>query len=256
MLLLGIGAWLAAFLTLALSKPIWDLLPVLAILQFPWRFLGVVALGFSFAGAGAVASWSGASRLPNWLAWGVAAALAAVAMGSSWSRFAPKAMHVIEDRVLANEYEIARMRHGLFDFLPRGVDLQRFPAQPPRYPRPAVTTEAPGVQIDDVKKSSNRVDFSVVVTGSPARVRVEVFRFPGWTVLVDQEVVPMAHVDDPLGRIHVDVPAGEHRVRVVFRDTAVRRFSNRLSALAGLGIALWAFLAVRGVPMRRSATAR
>ena len=199
---------------------------------------------------------SAPSRPSSWLSWGLAALLAAVAMGSSWNRFAPKAMHVIEDRVLANEREIGKTRHGLFDFLPRGVDLQRFPARPPPYPRPVVTTDAPGAHIDNVQKSSNRVEFSAVVTGPPALVRVEVFRFPGWTVVVDEEVVPIADVDDPLARIHIHLPAGEHRVRVVFRDTAVRRVGNRLSVLAGLGTALWAVLVLRGGPRRRSAAAR
>lgn len=45
----------AVLLMLPLSQPVWEMLPLLALAQFPWRFLSIAGLGLSLIAGGAVA---------------------------------------------------------------------------------------------------------------------------------------------------------------------------------------------------------
>jgi hypothetical protein len=246
-LLLGLAGGAAAGMTLAASQPLWSRLPLLALLQFPWRFLGLASFGFSFA-----AGWLAARAQPRrWLETGLAALLVGLAVMSGWSWFAPSAMHRVPDEVLANEREVAKARHGLFDFLPRSVDLERFPKRPGAYP--PTTAEALDEQtvIRELHRTSQRIELTADVPGTlPATIRLNVHDFPGWTLRIDGESVSAAEVADPLGRIHVQVPMGTHRVSASFENTPVRSFAEWLSIFGALSAGAWLLLVWRGEARR------
>ena len=63
-------------------------------------------------------------------------------------------------------------------------------------------------------------------------MRSSTFYFPGWTLFIDDTRAAVYHAN-PNGLIEFPLPAGEHDVRLVFRDTAVRGWSERAS-LVGL----------------------
>ncbi len=100
--------------------------------------------------------------------------------------------------------------------------------------------------IRELRRTSQRVEFSTDVAGTaPATLRINVYRFPGWTLRVDGKVVSDARVEDPLGRVHVQVPTGTHRVSASFENTPIRAFSEWLSLLGVLAAAVWVLLAWR-----------
>ncbi len=154
-------------------------------------------------------------------------------------------MHVVQEQVLANEGEIARARHGLFDFLPRSVDLEHFLASPPA-PPPAPVHAPPGVDLSVVRRTTNRIGFDAEVRGDEtARVRVNVFDFPGWTLEVDGRPEDFAASDDPLGRLHVDLAPGTHAVVVSFENTPVRSFGNAVSLASIVAVLVWTAAIIR-----------
>jgi hypothetical protein len=246
-LLLGLAGAAAAAMTLAVSQPLWSSLPLLALLQFPWRFLAIASFGFSFAGGWLIARASAW----RWLGTGLAAGVVGLTVLSGWSWFAPSAMHRVPDEVLANEREIAKARHGLFDFLPRGVDLERFPKRPATYPpRTAEALDGRSV-IRELHRTSQRVELTADVSGTaPAMIRINIHDFPGWTLRIDGESVSAADVDDPLGRIHLRVPTGTHRVSASFENTPIRSFAEWLSLFGALAAATWMLLIWRGAHRR------
>lgn len=243
-LLLGGAGLLAATMTLAGSRFVWEAVPPLAFLQFPWRFLAVASFGLSFAGG-----WIG-GRLATrpGIAWAVAAAVCVAAITVSWGWFRPSAMHVVRDEVLANPREVAKARHGLFDFLPRSVDLQAFLASPPPLQPPPVETASGDVSFDTVVRASDRVAFDADVEGpAPAVVRINVYEFPGWTLEVDGEPAAFVSHDDPLGRLHVELSPGRHRVTARFTDTPVRSAGNVVSLVAAMLASLWLGVVLRSM---------
>jgi hypothetical protein len=238
-LLLGLsGAW-ALFMILDSSKAIWDTVPGMPFVQFPWRFLGIASFGLSFAGASLI----GCAPVRGWLESVLATVLVALVVASGWSWFRPAAMYLVRDEVLANEREVASTRHGLFDFMPQSVDLERFPTSPPKRPPPAAEILEGRALVREPRKTSRRVTFGVEVQGTdPATVRINTYRFPGWTLRVDGKKVSGVSIDDPLGRLHLRVPTGLHRVSASFENTPVRSISEGLSLLGVIAAMAWATL--------------
>jgi len=235
-LLLALAGGAAAWMTAGASKPVWDAVPPLAFLQFPWRFLAVAGFGFSFAAGWLASRPSG----PTWLAPAFAALVVALAVGTGWSRFAPSQMLPVESRALANARAVANARHGLFDFLPIGVDLDAVPKRPPARRPAAVEPLHAATVVANVRRSSHAVAFEADVRGdAPGAARVNVFDFPGWTLRVDGALTTPAPFPDPLGRLHVALPPGRHTVEARFERTPVRSFAEGLSVLALICAAAW-----------------
>jgi len=254
-LLFAVAGWLAVMLALPGSRFFWQLIPPLAFLQFPWRFIGIAAFGFSLAAASLPLATGHERRAGPWLA---AASVAAV-VGLGWSHFEPAQMHPISNDKLANPGQIARMRHGAFDYLPRSVNVAHLSAlRRPGDRSPARALAEGSMVLSDMARGSDWVELAAelrptndLVAGSAgAIVRLNTYRFPGWRVQIDGLPVEIEDTEDPLGRIHVRVPPGSHRVTATFDDTPVRRLGNGVTLLAAALLPVWIWRAWR--PRARS----
>jgi uncharacterized membrane protein len=94
----------------------------------------------------------------------------------------------------------------------------------------------------------------VIETFSPSADTLQVFSFmfPGWIALVDEHsVANRAH--NRLSTILVDVPPGNHTVKLVFAKTTIRRCGECLSAvtlcLCVLSLTLWAKMKCKHISM-------
>jgi len=246
--LLAATGWLATAMTVPASRPIWDAVPPLATLQFPWRYLGIAAFGFSFACGFSVCALEPRANLSRALA--AAAVIAAVTFG--WTYFRPSQMLAGSDEARVSRAKIAQMRHGAFDFLPRSVDLERFPTPAPEPdPSPARVVDGHSAVLSDLAQGSDWIRFAVEVPPGPgarsrgALVRINTYHFPEWRVSIDGDLAAPADYDDPLGRIHIRIPPGSHRVHARLEDTRLRRWSNRISILAAALLPVWVWLARR-----------
>ena len=75
-------------------------------------------------------------------------------------------------------------------------------------------------------------------------VRVHVLFFPGWQATVDGRIVPH-RVSDPYGLVEFDVPAGEHQIELRMGATPTRTLGTIISLstlLATLGLVVWSRL--------------
>lgn len=240
-LALGFTACAATLMVLPASLPLWQALPVLAYLQFPWRFLALASFGFAFA-----TGWLAyriRTNAPAAIALVAVASAAVLAVNSAW--FRPAALHRVQEQALANEREIAKTRHGLFDFLPRGVDLDRFVAKPPTA-FPAAVHVPPEVKLSGLERTTHRIAFDARVGGDRAQqIRINSFDFPGWSLEVDGRAQEFVTTDDPLGRLHLALSPGVHRVVARFENTPVRSFGNILSLLSLAGVLVWTAAIIR-----------
>lgn len=64
-----------------------------------------------------------------------------------------------------------------------------------------------------------------------ARLRVNTFYFPGWSLYVDGVERPIDY-SNPQGVIEFSLERGEHLVQMIFADTPIRLWSTRISLLA------------------------
>jgi len=107
-----------------------------------------------------------------------------------------------------------------------------------KYPKNRLEIIAGDGKILNVKRKSNRHTFKVN-SKTPVRVLDNTVYFPGWQVLVDGQKTPVEFQDmNHRGLITFSVPKGTHDIEVVFRETAIRLFSNMVSLFSIIGIFL------------------
>ena len=242
-LLYWLGVLSAAFfMTSAASAVIWHVIPPLAFIQFPWRFLSVVALAVAILAAHALSS----IRRPAVQA----VVVLSVAVGLWWqtqgllkpASYLPPASMYIDNpgwRYARDATRLAFIEPGYYPStvvrLPEGY-VERW--QITR----GTGTVSPRAVLDDrlVVDLNSREGVELTISSHG---------FPGWRVLIDGRRTQWAY-DRDFGFIVVDVPAGAHTIDAAFSDTSVRAWADRISLLSG---ALWvvSVLGFAAVRLRR-----
>lgn len=86
---------------------------------------------------------------------------------------------------------------------------------------------------------------------SPVKLVENTLYFPNWEVFVDKVRVPVEFQNPNYrGLLTFDVPAGVHDIEIIFSDTKLRTFANRIS-IAGIFILL-GFLATMRLWQKRT----
>jgi len=250
------------FMCSRLSQPLWEILPLVKYVQFPWRFLGLVVMGaamcataladrFATGGerAATIATVAGlfvimaayfpyysqawflvadarTRSLVNLTAPGIDAFQAAgvlIPLGYSTTTADLRAMH---ERATSGD-----------DFLPTAVTEK--PAEPPTQ-----LVQATGGQVLDstrLRQNHYRSHLQMSVSGQAALAQ---FWFPGWQATVDDLPAKTAPTG-PQAIVSCDVPAGNHVVEFSYHGLPQRRTGGLLSLLAAALMACALFGAPR-----------
>jgi hypothetical protein len=246
----------AALMTTALSRPLWDAIPWLALAQFPWRFLTLAAFGASLASGFAIDALAAPGRgRARPLAAGAAILCALLAYGGfAQPHFAvydreqqdylhapwPEARALLEDPArhqnlaaradLPTLIETGQSGTSRHEYLPAGVT--RLPSQPP----PSRAELLGGGRIQRAERIGPNHDRFAVAMQAAGQLRFHQFLFPGWRAAVDGEPAAL-RAERGSGVILLAVPAGDHVVEVEFASTPLRRAAGALAALALLALA-------------------
>jgi hypothetical protein len=227
------GALLCLF-SLDFSEPLWDGLPLLQYLQFPWRFLGPTAacLAVCIAAVGPVIE-----HLPRWRNAAFAAALALLIVPNLIHNQPQRWQDV--DLSFWTPHQIAA--RGLevttaSEYAPKWVTLW-----PPFDFRPVRAVSAE-VQFQEGRRSP--VSWSGQVrTVTQVEVEMPIAWFPGWEVRVDSRPVtikPVAGTD----LIRFQLPPGTHQVEAAWTRTPIRWIGDGISLLGLLVLGGAGFLSL------------
>jgi len=236
------------FMMLALSLPLWRLAqPVLASLQYPWRFLALTSLGVAMVAGSLFALGEGpeqADRRWRWLRYGLGLGLLGVLLVYGLADL-PREMLPLEDSQVTVkrmwEEDFAARQIGATwtaEYVPIWVKADRsVVALPPPDLVPFAPRDLSPEEIPEVKLGRQGLLSGQMVVASPEgyTLRFHTFLFPGWKVYVDGQEAPVYPSGD-LALLTVDIPAGEHEVLVRFEDTAPRLAGNVASVLTALGL--------------------
>lgn len=230
------------FLMLPLSTKIWESIPLLEFLQFPWRLLGAeaAALAIMAGVAGSAIEKKLSRRQASWV---VAIIVGAVILSAfpllevpRWpTDFGPTSV----SRVLSEELSGRWLgTTSTADFVPSTVDII------PK-PQASIVQDMQNGQLNDrVNRLTLGVDTTVnSITISPLNTRYFVtssrdfllrlflFDFPGWQVTIDgvRATVELAR---PEGFIVVPISAGQHVVDVKFGNTPARNLALTISLIS------------------------
>ncbi len=243
------------FMMTAASTPIWEVVPLLPFLQFPWRLLGPAAAVLAILAGIGVQSlldclahsgdrhFQSAGHLRvvrNWLAVLLILLVLVLALPLTMPPPWPEVPWDTSARAV-----MAIERQGRWlgttstaDFVPRTVEI---------LPRPndaMIDQFFGGAGLDRVNRATlpeGTTAEGEVVTPLHTRYRVSsdrgfllrlfLFAFPGWEARVDGVAVE-TELGRPEGFLVVPVPEGEHTVDVSFENTAERKVAWLITAAA------------------------
>jgi hypothetical protein len=221
------------FMTLPLSRPIWNALPPLQETQFPWRWLSLVSMGAAILTAGAISllvqSDKSVDRVKRLLIVG------AMSMGVVFSL-----SHVVREakflpaQAFENTLATVRGTPSISYWLPTGASWSAAPM--------TVDVEAADRAVSVHWWTPERRRFSVTA-GNATEARVRTFYYPHWTASSGKQ--RLITRPDQEGVLLVSLPPEATTVDLIFEEPRRSQVSSALS-LAGL-----VFIGVLAVPLRR-----
>lgn len=229
--------WIALFMTHSRSTPIWQAIQPLKFVQFPWRFLTIGILGLSF-----VAGYLGEALKPNgWFRVIITSSAIISLVVINWNYFLPEHGRLgaltDQEKFSGAAWEMQQSA-GIYDYLPSTAKMAPKDAQ--KYLAEVAGGEA---LISDSRQGTNWGTFGVSVPGKTAKIRIGIFKFPGWKTFVDGvEAENFIDKDEEWGRMYINVEHGDHKVEVRLYNTWPRTLGNVISLVSWLvllGYFLW-----------------
>jgi hypothetical protein len=248
---LAIVSLLTLFAMTPAARPLWDVLPLVSLIQFPWRLLALTTVTLALLCAAGM----------SWLA-------TSLESRSSASAGSPYACVLVLAMVLAGfpytRPELVPVRPqdesplAIIEFETKHPDMRgmtRWSQRPPADAdspllaqyldgRPlvkAAIVAGQGVILAQGHAAASA--YAHVRAESEVRLRFYTYYFPGWQASVNGRLAEIAP-DPPNGLIGLTLPPGEHDVRLRFGPTPVRRLATGISLVALVGL-VWLWLAGR-----------
>ncbi len=234
----------ALFLMTPAAERLWNVLPLVDLIQFPWRLLALTAFTLALlAGYGAWALMGDPARGPAAQPHPFLYVATAVLILSSLPFTKPQLVPLRPQdesplAVLDFEMTYPDMR-GMTTWAqrpPADADspliAQYLSGQPLQ--KAAIVSGSGAI----LEQSSRALSAQARVRANePLTLRFYTYYFPGWRATVDGQLVAV-RAEGPNGLIGLDVPAGEHEVRLMFGLTPARVAGRILSALGALSFGL------------------
>lgn len=215
---LGLSFIISIFLQHNKSAFVWEAIPMMAFIQFPWRFLGISV--FIVAIMAAVITPYLRNRLfPLYFI------LILAVFVSTITYFKPK--EYVDDNFFDKFLNIESMHKGVDltkDYLPiwvKKVDGDRFDT-----PR----AETDELKVSNLEKNSTRLDFSVDVV-SDSIIEAPITYFPGWEVRANNQIM-LQNTPSEMGLIRFRLPKGNYLVKIELTDTPVKTTGNIISLIS------------------------
>jgi hypothetical protein len=242
---MGLAAIFLLFMSTALSSFIWEVLPLIEFVQFPWRLIGRAALPLAFLTGipfsvlpESLKDREKTTRLT--LSLGAAAVILLILESTPYLYPHQCQAEIYPDINTVHTYE---RNSGFVGVDPEGSYFPKTVLsrpkesslevdylageQPQRFDESSLPESA---IIADVEYSPlgfhGRID-----SPTPFQARYLTFDFPGWTAEVDSQAVPITP-SDPEGLITFPIPAGAHSIEISWRMTPLRAVLTALSAAA------------------------
>jgi len=243
------GLLLSTLMITPLAKPLYRFLPLLPMIQFPWRFLSIQSLFAAAATAALVPS----DRRGRWCAVGIAVVvLISMLVPLQLERLLIDASEVTTQRLRIYEWFTQNIGTTIrYEWLPQAVvprpfvsdstfDANAMPA--------AIPLDGADIQVRLLDRQPIRQSWDV--RGAGGTIAFPLLYWPGWRGYVDNQPVSVEPVQGS-GYLSLDVPAGPHVIDLRLERTWVRAVAECLSLVTLLGILAVILINWRQVPWQR-----
>src|SRR5690348_13162932 len=237
----------AAVLMLHSSLILWEHLPKLHFVQFPWRWMGMLAVPYAYFTAAAVRRWR-----PGWV-WAV---LVVITVGGTAAFLIHKAWWDSDDiPTLQEAIASGKGFDGTDEYDPAKDDHTNLPANAPPVqilPQEGAEATAPKAEIRIVRWTAEERELSVT-SPQPVRLAIRLLDYPAWHIEVNgRRVTP----DSPeaTAQIILPLPTAADRIKISYVRTWDRDLGSLLSGVSTFALvaALWGIPARRSKPPRRN----
>jgi len=210
-------AGVCAVLTLSVTGPLWNLLPKLRFMQFPWRWLLCLGIPFSLLITLGIRRW--AARVALYLA-------ALCVLAFVWQHFqAPWWDTTADLREMQDNMASGEGYEGTDEYAPIGTDPS------------SIRKDARRVRVDGPARAAIRVfqweaerKMLTADMSGPDNLALRLFNYPAWRVEVNGRQVQAA-TREGTGQMLVPVETGTSRVQITFIRTWDRKWGAWISLL-------------------------
>lgn len=219
-------AAIGLLLMLEISKPLWEALPFLPFIQYPWRLLAVMLPVTAFLAARVAASY------PGWV--GVSLAVLSVFASKSYMRpvvYAPR----------SDSYYLTRpeFTDGTSS-IGNTFSTVWTPWKKDR-PKAKIDVVAGTATIHNERIRATDSSFTIESVG-PSIISMNTLFYPGWKLSID--AIPREFENTKTGILRFTVPDGTHKITIAFGETPFRKMADSISFLSLLWLSVWAILKV------------
>lgn len=222
-------AILSCLMTLPLSKPFWKLVPILQVIQFPWRFNVVLTVAttalvtLAFYSFNPVITWFSKQAL-------IGLCLLFLIIFSGFV----VAYYNIERLSFDSQTKI-KMSQDAPEYRPRWVSKHLFDKS---------LVHQIAKDFDQVKITRGKGSLSItkwqprkirLQTNSTTNIKLTIkqFYYPGWTAKLDGKEIAIA-ATKPAGLLSINIPKGQHRVRIFLAPIGKERLAHGISIASAL----------------------
>jgi 6-pyruvoyl-tetrahydropterin synthase-like protein len=216
----ALATWAVAcgVLMFSVTNPLWDVLPKLRFMQFPWRWLLCLGIPFTLLTAMGVRRWT--SRLALYLA-------TLVVLAFVWQHFQPPWWDKAADlREMQDNIATGAGYEGTDEYTPVGADPSSVDKDALR-----VTVDGPAHAAIRVSEWNVENKLFTAEMSAPENLVLRLFNYPAWRVEVNGRRV-QAGAREGTGQMTVPVEAGANRVQIAFIRTWDRTAGGWTSGLA------------------------
>ncbi len=242
------GLVISTLMITPLSRPIWDHLPMLPVVQFPWRFLSVQAL-FAAATTAAIFLPVPGRRTPSTVHTTVAMGIVAlVSLVSTLLSLHPDRLAIGPADVTVERLQLYELFTGnigttiRYEWLPRTTNPRPYTSEwltlgegeitPPPIPTIPVVdaaANAPPVSAHLLERGPTHQTWRV--TGNGNALAFPLLYWPGWSAKVDGTPTDVWPIEDA-GYLALTVPSGEHTITLRLSATPLRQAAQGVSLVA------------------------
>lgn len=215
---LALSFFLSIFIQHNKSAYVWEAIPIMAFIQFPWRFLAISIFIVSITGAAIADYLNDRFKIIYFI-------LFAAVILINLQYFRPR--NFVEDSFFDKFLKVEIMHQGVDltkDYFPIWVRNERV-----EYfgsPR-AITGE---IEVLNFEIKTARAGGSINVL-SDAFVEMPITYFPGWQVKANGEVINLSEPSIQ-GLITFELSHGEYQIDLEYKDTPVRIMGNTISLIS------------------------
>lgn len=224
----------AGFMATNYSKFVWDLIPQLWYLQFPWRFIEFMVLFSSLLAGSFVIIFS--NKIIKII---LGLLLVGLLVFINAKYFRPQYYNFNEnDYTATSDTQVKwNVSQSSFEYLPKGMQTYYDSKDDLKVSVTQSTVANEKYQIVfgglRVRQIVFRPDFLSLsgMSSEGAVIRFSVVNFPGWTATIDSTPISI-NDKNPLKLIEVIFPKGDHILTISFKNTPARLLGNIISLVS------------------------